>query len=50
MIMGGNLARLHGIDVEQRRQKLATDRFEVARGKDGLRAPWSSARASRAHG
>ena len=47
-IMGGNLARLHGIDVEQRKQALAADRFEVARGKDGLRAPWSSARASRA--
>ena len=55
LIMGGNLARLHGIDVGQRKRTLATDRFELARGQDGLRAPWSSARtfraaAGRAHG
>lgn len=46
MIMGGNLARLHGIDVEARRARLAGDAFSRARAASGLRAPWSSARAT----
>lgn len=45
-IMGGNLARLHGIDIEARRTELAQDEFEKGR-QNGLRAPWSSVRESR---
>ena len=46
LIMGGNLARLHGIDIEQRAALLRQDEFERARG-DGLRAPWSTVRGIR---
>lgn len=42
LFMGGNLARLHGIDVEERRRTLEQDRFsQWKRDNGGLRAPWS---------
>jgi predicted TIM-barrel fold metal-dependent hydrolase len=45
MFMGGNLARLHGIDVEERSQALAQDQFSAwKRDHGGLRAPWSAVR------
>lgn len=47
LIMGGNLARLHGIDIEGRRNTLENDDFERARSK-GLRTPWSSLRGGTA--
>ncbi|MFB9237441.1 amidohydrolase family protein [Plantactinospora siamensis] len=40
-ILGGNLARLHGIDVEQRRAELAGDGFARERERHGLRPSWS---------
>lgn len=42
MFMGGNLARLHGIDIQQRRQAISDDRFESAKAEHGLRAPWTA--------
>jgi hypothetical protein len=43
MFMGGNLARLHGIDPAQRRAQLEQDRFsQWKRDNGGLRAPWSA--------
>lgn len=42
LFMGGNLARLHGIDVAQRRATLATDRFSDYKAEHGLRAPWTA--------
>jgi predicted TIM-barrel fold metal-dependent hydrolase len=44
LILGGNMARLHGIDVEARRAKLADDEFARARALNGLRRPWESVR------
>ena len=43
MIMGGNLARLHGIDVAERRAKLDQDDFSRER-RNGLRPMWSTRR------
>jgi len=42
MILGGNLARLHGIDIEERRKKLADDEFSREKRENGLREPFSS--------
>ena len=42
--MGGNLARLHGIDVAERRRVLEQDRFSAWKRDNGLRAPWSAVR------
>lgn len=42
MFMGGNLARLHGIDIQERRQALGEDRFAAAKAEHGLRAPWTA--------
>lgn len=42
LFMGGNLARLHGIDVAARQAALAQDRFGVEKREHGLRAPWST--------
>ena len=48
MFMGGNLARLHGIDVEERRAVLAKDRFSTYKAENGLRAPWTAVHGDRA--
>lgn len=42
LILGGNLARLHGIDVEQRRAAIAEDRFSREIAANGYREPWST--------
>jgi predicted TIM-barrel fold metal-dependent hydrolase len=42
MFMGGNLARLHGIDVDERRAAIAGDRFSTYRNEHGLRRPWAA--------
>jgi uncharacterized protein len=39
-ILGGNLARHHGIDVAAQRRKLATDAFSRQKARDGLREPY----------
>ena len=44
LVMGGNLARLHGIDIDERRAKLADDEFARERAANGLREPFSSVR------
>ncbi len=46
LVMGGNLARLHGIDTDQLQQRLAKDSFSQARSQ-GLRTPWKSTREAR---
>lgn len=48
MFMGGNLARLHGIDIEQRRQAISNDRFATTKAEQGLRAPWSAVHGKKA--
>lgn len=45
LVMGGNLARLHGIDTDQRKQLLSQDSFAQTRSQ-GLRTPWSSMRGA----
>lgn len=42
LIMGGNLARLHGIDVESRRTALSDDVFAREKAAKGLRSAWST--------
>jgi uncharacterized protein len=42
LILGGNLARLHGIDVEERRARLAQDHFSAEIAENGYREPWST--------
>jgi uncharacterized protein len=44
MIMGGTLARLHGIDPQERQSVLAEDRFGRERSENGLREPFSTVR------
>ncbi len=44
LIMAGNLARLHGIDIEAKKAELANDALGKEKAK-GLRAPFSSVRA-----
>jgi predicted TIM-barrel fold metal-dependent hydrolase len=39
-ILGGNLARYHGIDVAAQRRKIANDRFSRTVAKNGLREPY----------
>jgi predicted TIM-barrel fold metal-dependent hydrolase len=39
-ILGGNLARYHGIDMAARRAKIAADKFSLAVRKNGLREPY----------
>jgi uncharacterized protein len=49
LMVGGNLARLHGIDIDARRRSIADDVFTVAKEKaGGLLEPWSGFRG-RAH-
>ncbi len=43
-IMGGNFARLHGIDIPGRRIAIADDRFSRYRAEHGLRRPWTASR------
>jgi predicted TIM-barrel fold metal-dependent hydrolase len=42
MILGGNLARLHGIDIAERRLRLEGDEFSEFKRKSGLKPPFSS--------
>ena len=42
LFMGGNLARLHGIDPAAHRERVTTDRIGTERSEHGLRAPWST--------
>jgi predicted TIM-barrel fold metal-dependent hydrolase len=39
-ILGGNLARYHGVDIPSRRAKIADDRFARIKARDGLREPF----------
>jgi predicted TIM-barrel fold metal-dependent hydrolase len=41
LILGGNAARIHGIDLKSMLHEAENDRFTVAR-RGGLNAPWSS--------
>ena len=43
-ILAENFARLHGIDIEARKAKIADDEFARKRDGDGLREPWSTVR------
>ncbi len=43
-ILAENLARLHGIDIEERKKKLEGDWFAQQRNGNGLREPWSTLR------
>lgn len=47
LFMGGNLARLHGIDVEARRATLAEDRFSRYQREHGRRPAWSAVHGER---
>jgi predicted TIM-barrel fold metal-dependent hydrolase len=40
-VLGLNLARYHGIDIAERRRKIAGDRFSQAVARDGYRPLWS---------
>lgn len=46
LVLGGNLARLHGIDVAERRAAIAGDRFATTVARDGYQDPWSIVRAA----
>lgn len=48
LIMGGNLARLHGIDTQARKQLLAGDELSAIKAREGLRAPFSTVRRGKA--
>jgi predicted TIM-barrel fold metal-dependent hydrolase len=39
-ILGGNLARLHGIDIPTREREIAGDKYSRARAKNGYREPY----------
>jgi len=39
-ILGGNLARLHGIDIAKREREIAGDKFARAKAKNGYREPY----------
>ncbi len=45
LIMGGNLARLHGIDTAARKKALADDALSRQKNEEGRRMPFSSVRA-----
>ena len=40
--LGGNLARLHNIDIDERRRSLADDRFARHVAEHGYRRPWTA--------
>lgn len=42
LFLGGNLARLHGIDIEERRRRLADDRFAREVAANGYRPHWTA--------
>jgi uncharacterized protein len=44
-ILGANWCRMHGLDVEQVKQKIADDRWAQERRGNGRAAPWSAIRA-----
>ncbi len=44
LILGGNLVRLHGIDLEERRRELQNDAFSKEKSANCLREPWSTRR------
>ena len=44
MILAGNLARLHDIDIEERKGRISDDEFAKKRNGNGLREPWSTVR------
>jgi len=41
-ILGGNYARMLGLDVAEVQKAFAGDEFEVARERDGIREPWTN--------
>ena len=43
-ILTENLARLHGIDLEERKKSLEGDEFAQKKNDNGLRQPWSTLR------
>ncbi len=45
-IMGNNFARIHGIDIAERKAKIADDRFSRFKAKHGLRPPWTAIRGA----
>ncbi len=46
-ILGGNLARFHGIDIAARRERLKNDVFSTYKARHGLREPYSVQRGVR---
>ncbi|MET0233351.1 MAG: amidohydrolase family protein [Kibdelosporangium sp.] len=46
-LLGGNLARLHGIDIDERRARIAGDEFDRER-QERPREPWDTVRAAAA--
>jgi hypothetical protein len=51
LILGGNLARMHAIDIAAQRLKTANDEFAVAqRQAGGILPPWSGIRSATAGG
>lgn len=42
LILGGNYARMTGIDLSAVREAVTGDEFDQARGADGLRPPWTA--------
>ncbi len=43
-ILAENFARLHGIDIEERKARISDDEFSRKRNGNGLREPWSTVR------
>ncbi len=43
-ILGANFCRLHGIDMEAAKAKIANDRWSQKRQAEGRRAPWATIR------
>ncbi|MDX2141767.1 MAG: amidohydrolase family protein [Rhodospirillaceae bacterium] len=44
-ILGGNLARYHGIDIAAQRRKIAGDKWSLAKAANGLREPYAMQRS-----
>lgn len=44
-IMGANFADIHGIDIPAQRKKIAGDKFDTIKAKNGLREPFVKQRA-----
>jgi len=43
-ILAENFARLHDIDIEERKGRISDDEFARQRNGNGLREPWSTVR------